>query len=76
MVYLPFNLPYKSTIHVGKYASPMDPMGYDIITMKVFGSLCLLRWFATFCIPSSWFRTYVNQLIFGKYLTLLLTFLI
>ena len=32
MVYLPTftNLPYKSTIHVGKDSSPMDPMGYMV----------------------------------------------
>ena len=27
MLYLPTNLPQKSTIHVGKYTSPMDGMG-------------------------------------------------
>ena len=26
-VYLPTNLPQKSTIHVGKYTSPMDALG-------------------------------------------------
>lgn len=27
VVYLPTNLPYKLTIHVRKYATPMDTMG-------------------------------------------------
>ena len=29
LVYLPTFLPYKSTIHVGKYTSPMDATGYE-----------------------------------------------
>ena len=29
MVYLPTFITIKSTIHVGKYASPMDPMRYS-----------------------------------------------
>ena len=30
--YIYLHLPQKSTLHVGKYTSPMDPMGYDIFT--------------------------------------------
>ena len=29
LVYLPTLIPYKSTIHVGKYPNPMDPMGME-----------------------------------------------
>ena len=34
LVYLPTNLPSKSTIHVGKYTSAMDPMGLKPATLK------------------------------------------
>ena len=41
--YLCLHLPLKTTIHVGKYTSPMDPMGYftnmDFSEIRGFGTL-------------------------------------
>ena len=35
--YIYLHLPQKSTIHVGKYTSPMDPMGIFLSIMHPFG---------------------------------------
>ena len=59
--YLCLHLPLKTTIHVGKYTSPMDPMGYftnmDFSEIRGFGTL-----------PKSYLSGRVTSLLF-YYLT-------
>ena len=35
LLYLPILIPYTSTIHVGKYTSPMDPMGWTGVIISI-----------------------------------------
>jgi len=57
--YICLHLPLKTTIHVGKYTSPMDPMGYftnmDFSEIRGFGTL-----------PKSYLSGRVTSLLFDQ----------